>query len=69
MGGHVSYSWIMPSLIPSVPSELICLEWSTVLIPFNKIVTISGVLGDLINYHSLCSPYDTQYCTIFMAKR
>ena len=37
--------------------------------PLKKIATISGVLGDLINYHSLHSPYDTQYCAIFMERR
>ena len=37
--------------------------------PSKKIVTISGVLGDLINYHSLCSLDDTQYCAIFIENR
>ena len=37
--------------------------------PSKKIVTNSGVLGDLKNYHSLCSPYDTWYCAIFMEIR
>ena len=37
--------------------------------PSKKIVTVSGVLGVLINYRSLHSPYDTQYCANFMEKR
>ena len=39
------------------------------LYPFQKNVTIPGVLGDLINYHPLHSPYDTQYCAIFTERR
>ena len=68
IGGRVSFSWIMQSLTPSVWSKLISLGWCRVFIPLQKIVTISGVLGDLINYHSLHSPYDTQYCEIFTKK-
>ena len=37
--------------------------------PLKKIVTNPDVLGDLINYCSLCSPYDTQYYAIFMERR
>ena len=34
-----------------------------------KKVTTSGMLSDLINYCSLHSPYDTQYCAIFMKRK
>ena len=52
MEGYVSFFWIMQSLTPL----------------WKKIVANSGVLGDLINYRSLCSPYNTQYCAIFMER-
>ena len=33
-----------------------------------KIVTVSGVWSDLINYCSLCSPYDTVLCNNYGKK-
>ena len=36
--------------------------------PSKKIVANSGVLGDLINYRSLHSPYNTVLCNIYGKK-
>ena len=47
----------------------ICRICAGYLYPFKFFFTISGVLGDLINYHSLRSLYNTQYCAIFMERR
>ena len=52
MGGCVSF----PSMKQADISKMV----EAIYTSLKKIVTISGVLGDLINYHSLHSPYDTQ---------
>ena len=66
MLGPVSFSSITQSLAPSVWSKLIYQGGSQgFYIPSIKIVTDSGVP---INYHSLCSPYNTVLYNLYGKK-